>query len=349
MMKKLELIAAKEKPAEEKLLSQSVGYTLIPPPKSGMKPVDEKALGRLLRLVAEGEQKQAEKMIKKDKNLLLYAGTVTDLSGREFKKITAFQYALWAMDWHMWKMIQKYLPLETQARQFAALESQGTEHDKHFSLQPLIGALQMYVNNVQKIWKYDQRAENHWCNVVGGEQKHLPASIINEYCRKDRSFNPCPNFIERKLPRTRFCELWDGSKSVQEDWFTSKYSGGSLGDTFAFYRGWRKCPGAAKRGRGRGRWNAAITDLEALQSLSKARTRQWKSLELQLKLSPPKADRKEIVHRQSSNVEISSSELKKSIMLPTVPITPISQNRYGWIPKNKPVNESAGTIVAARK
>ena len=62
---------------------------------------DEKALNQLLQSVAEGEQDKAEEFIQKNKNLLLYPGTVKDLSGREFKQITAFQYALWALDWHI--------------------------------------------------------------------------------------------------------------------------------------------------------------------------------------------------------------------------------------------------------
>ena len=130
-----------------------------------------KRWSQLLRFVAEGEQDKAEALIQKDKNLLLHAGTVTDLSGREFKRITAFQYALWAMDWHMWTMIQKYLPKEAQAEQLQVLETKGTAHGKHFSLQPLTGALQTYVDNAEKVWKYDQRATDHWCKVVGGAQK----------------------------------------------------------------------------------------------------------------------------------------------------------------------------------
>jgi hypothetical protein len=85
----------------------------IPTPKSATKSVvNQKKIHELLRLVVEGEQDQAEAMIKKDKNLLLAAGRIIDLSGREFERITAFQYALWALDWHMWTMIQKYLPTE---------------------------------------------------------------------------------------------------------------------------------------------------------------------------------------------------------------------------------------------
>ena len=47
------------------------------------------------------------------------------------------------------------------------------------------------------------RAIDHWCKVVGGEQKLLPAHMVNEYCRPDRPFEPCPQEWESKLPRTR--------------------------------------------------------------------------------------------------------------------------------------------------
>ena len=97
-------------------LSQNLYYNLTKlKPASRPPDVAQRSLGELLTYVADGEQDKAEELIRKDRNLLLHIGTVNDLSGREFKLITAFQYALWAMDWHMWTMIQKYLPQEAQA------------------------------------------------------------------------------------------------------------------------------------------------------------------------------------------------------------------------------------------
>src|SRR4051794_1480736 len=94
------------------------------PSKSDMKLVNEKLLNQLLQYVVEGEQDKAEELIKKDKTLLYQAGSVKDLSDREFKSITAFQYALWAFDWHMYTMIQNYLPLEAQITQWQSLEKE---------------------------------------------------------------------------------------------------------------------------------------------------------------------------------------------------------------------------------
>ena len=204
------------------------------------KPADEKALSQLLQYVAEGEQDKAEALIQKDKNLLLHAGTVTDLSSREFKQITAFQYALWAMDWHMWTMIQKYLPREAQAEQLKTLETKGTAHGKHFNLQELTDALQVHVDNVKEVWKFDQRAIDYWCKVVGGAQKKLPAHVVNEYCRGDRPFHPCPTEWESKLPRTQEVpEIWDRTqyRYVRGSWFIPSSSKNALGLTYAFFGG----------------------------------------------------------------------------------------------------------------
>jgi hypothetical protein len=148
-------------------------YGLTTPSKKEFKSGDNKALEQLLQLVVAGEQNQVEKMLKGESgllgwgetkgnpNLLLHHGTVTDLSGRTFENVTAFQYALWALDWYMWRMIQKYLPEEAQKEQFTELETKGTSHGKHFSLQPLIDALQVYMEKAEKEWKYDQRATDH--------------------------------------------------------------------------------------------------------------------------------------------------------------------------------------------
>jgi len=243
--------------------------------------VDEKALGQLLKCVAEGEQDQAEALIKKDSKLLLAAGKVTDLSGRTFDNITAFQYALWAMDYHMWTMVQKHLPAEAQAQQFNVLESKGTAHGKHFDLQPLLDALKTYVDNVAK-WNYDQRAVDQWCKKVGGAQKLLPAHVVNEYCRSDRPFDPCPSEWTSPVLRTREVEVYINSKWVKGSWFTPPTYSEALGMSFAFCRA-GDAVGAASALRPRGLcwlWGAVLggagADLKSLQALWNARTLQLK-------------------------------------------------------------------------
>ena len=217
--------------------SSQSSQILMPMPKQTPKTVDKIALSQLLQYVVEGEQDKAEALIQKDKNLLLHAGTVKDLSGREFKQIAAFQYALWAMDYHMWTMIKQYLPREAQVEQLRALEMKGTAHGKHFSFKDLTNALQTYLDNYNSYsWNIDifglkifvRKHEHYWQTVVGGAQRMLPAHVVNEYCRPD-TIRGWDQFASLPL-RVRNCDRVG-------DWFTGSYNGGKLGEKFAVLRG----------------------------------------------------------------------------------------------------------------
>ncbi len=183
----------------------------------------------LPQLVVAGKQNQVEMIIKKNPTLLLKPYKIKDLSGREFKRMSVFQYALWALDWHMWKMMLRYIPLKLANQQIQELESCSTEHGKYFSFQPLIESLKKYVSN---------STENQWCKVVGKEQALLPAHAINEYCRNDQSFYPCPNFMEGHLIRTMQVGgiSWHSSFGPSFGIF-GHYTQGKCGDTFAFTKG----------------------------------------------------------------------------------------------------------------
>ena len=263
--------------------------TMIPAPKPPIQEVDIKDLKQLLQCVVEGEQDKAETLIQKDKNLLLHMGRVTDLSGREFKQITAFQYAFWAMDWHMWKMIQKHLSKEVQAEQLSIWESKEDKdlpQGKHFSLQPLIDALQTYVDKVPEQWNYSGYAGTHWCKAIGGSQKMLPLHFVNEYVRPDRSFYPCPIEWASQLPRTQELKVRDTqskSKYVKGTWFTAPSSLDGLGVTYACLR-YNFTFAIHREGRPGSivpPWEAKA-DLIALQSLWKTRTQQMELLKSNL-------------------------------------------------------------------
>src|ERR1700687_1587086 len=138
-----------------------------------MSGTESKEVNQLLQHVANGEQDEAEALLKQKPGLLLSKGNVTDLSKREFKEITAFQYAVWALDWHMWRMLLKYLPKEQAALQLAELESRGTAHGKHASWQGLIDALTTYA---AMPWDY-KKSLPYWRKQVGGAQLLLPAHV----------------------------------------------------------------------------------------------------------------------------------------------------------------------------
>jgi hypothetical protein len=168
------------------------------------------------------------------------ASNVTDLSGRIFNNITGFQYAVWALDWHMWRMIRKYLS-DDAAREQMTNMARGSWVGMHGInasglIQNLVDALQTYIDN------HDQwRANNVWClyahweQNVGSAQRLLPAHVVNEYCHPTRPFEPCPHFdYPHPLPRSRRIS------GNGDEWFTASSNAHRLGDRnkfgFAFLR-----------------------------------------------------------------------------------------------------------------
>jgi len=165
--------------------------------------------------VVRGEQRQAEKMLKKERHLALASGTVTDHADRTFYNITGFQYAVWALDWHMWSMIQKYLPEEAaqfQAQGFTTgpwVEQQGVQAN----WQNLLDAYEYYLVNYSKLYNASKWTELHniWLIQIGGGQRKLPMHVFHEYCHPDRSFDPVPDF---KGPLPRSLPYWFSLDSI---------------------------------------------------------------------------------------------------------------------------------------
>ena len=170
-------------------------------------------LNKLLLQVMHGKQDKAEEILKWNPKLLEMTGEATDYSGRTFN-CTAYEYAYWAKDTHMCRMLERHMDENTKAAMLVkvtAIDTVGltyeqhghvVEHSTHFDMTPLKTALQNYVNGFDA-WdtanNYDaMRAA--WMQV-GLAQRDLPVHVVNEYCRPDRSFAPLPAFNEDKLPR----------------------------------------------------------------------------------------------------------------------------------------------------
>ena len=251
---------------------------------------------KLLLHVARGEQDEAEAMLKIKGNefLLLHKGKVTDYSNRTFNSITAFQYALWALDWHMWKMLRTYLDVadpSAAARQLQDLESNGpglgnADHGKHYDFTPLMQALKTYVDQFDALYaaqKYGD-LQSLWIKGVGGAQCLVPAHVANEYCRPDRPFHPRPTFTEDTLPRT--FDLYSDNKFFP----LSKYSWGSLSLDFFIHRDSRSCgTRSSPFTRGDGPWttwtehqDCLARDLIAITGLCEVRTWQYQDLKREL-------------------------------------------------------------------
>jgi len=251
---------------------------------------------QLLHLIANNEQNAAEALLQKNRKLLLEPSDVMDPSGHHFKNIKGFQYAVWALDWHMWKMLLKYLPQEEAAEQLKALEENGTDYGKEFDLNPLIEALKTYIQKCEGDADLDECSEE-WCKKVGGEQAHLVAHVVNEYCQLDYPFFPLPSFTEPTLSRTRRVYVDWHSK---DEWFSVIFNKGNLGETFAYSRGESKAVLISSLSHGE--IDLVKADLAAIQKLFAVRKEQRQSLRSEL-LKSAKSDNEENTIKQQLDTQ----------------------------------------------
>ena len=216
----------------------------------------------LLVHVARGQQDEADVLLTKHPELLLERGDVTDYSGRSFVSISPLEYAYWAMDTHMCRMLEQHLMAleptrceKTKAimlKRLNKIEEYGltykqygvvVEHSKHFDFSPLITALRRYIagfHNWCALRNYD--AINAAWMAVGIAQRDMPVHVVNEYCFPNRLFDPRPAFNERVMPRNvEFFKDMTTSLSPLFPLVISDSSG--LGVDFALVRGGRWCNG----------------------------------------------------------------------------------------------------------
>lgn len=234
-------------------------------------------------LVCHGKQNVADNLLShalpsRRQQFLLMPATFSDYSGRTFT-CTAYEYAWWAKDTHMRRMLEKYMDDETKAKVLGRIEvitkigltyqqNGETKNSIHFDFSPLIDALQTYANG------YNEWRDNHnwdamksaWINGVGEAQRDVVVHVANEYCRKDRSFSPTPQFDEERLPRELSFHSCDTIKAGS--WFPLKTD--ALGYSYAIYRS----PELARAGLG---WAAYMqagieVDLAAIRQLDLVRT-----------------------------------------------------------------------------
>ncbi|HAT1766993.1 TPA: F-box protein [Legionella pneumophila] len=243
---------------------------------------------KLLHHVTRGEHDVVKAMLKQDINLIFKRGKVTDCSGREFGNISGFEYALWALDKHMWAAMIECIPSnEEDKRVFAQLIAQynkvntdgvtyrlngKTITEKHFDFEnTLIQELQTQVDSINapgaKNW---EAIDKQWREGVGGAQKRLPMHIVDEYCSNE-PFYPVPKFTSQPKSSKQFYN-WTTGKD--ENWFSVD---SKLSVDFAIYKGHAarmraECPGPAVR-----------ADLDAMTALCEVRTLDLINLESQLK------------------------------------------------------------------
>lgn len=141
---------------------------------------------QFLTHVYRGNLEEVQKYLTRDKNFVSVQGDITDLSGRVFKQITAFQYAHWAMDIEMCELILRYMLLKDAKDQWIVFYLKGDyqrNHGNHFSLLKYLDALKEYSENCE-LWDRnlnnggEEAKRNCWYLDVGGAQGDFPAWMI---------------------------------------------------------------------------------------------------------------------------------------------------------------------------
>lgn len=245
-------------------------------------------LRTFLHHVAKGRQVEAESMLsanEEEQTLLLTKSTFTDYSGRTFT-CSAYEYAYWAKDTHMCRMLKKYMSNETKEvmlKRVETIEEVGltyTQHNKtihgskHFSFAPLKAALQAYVDgHAQWVNNYDWDALKDAWMKVGIAQRDIPAHVAQEYCWPGRSFNPLPRFDEDTLSRS--LKFYNYKTSTHNHWFPIVLTDSSgLGIDFALLRTWESKKEVNEPARAEGTWLTAQAkyDLAAMTHLDDVRT-----------------------------------------------------------------------------
>lgn len=211
----------------------------------------------LFQNVLYGHQNEASEILMDCPALLIEKMTFTDCALRNFTtEFTVFQYAVWACDSYMVAMMLYYFQrlsngLTIAAKQISALKKHGLSYvyqdpmnekefnkkvtgEVNFNNSQLIDVLRDYAEKILPLADHKDRIK-YWCNVVGKEERKLPAHIMQYLCCKKKSPKPdeSPNIVDFK----RTAEFWNFVTSQPGYYNVYPLAETKLGDEFALYDG----------------------------------------------------------------------------------------------------------------
>ncbi|WP_157698239.1 leucine-rich repeat domain-containing protein [Legionella clemsonensis] len=286
--------------------------------KNFASPTKADAVNKFLHHVVRGEHEVVCEMLKQDISILVKKGSVIDCSGRSFEHISGFEYALWALDKHMWRTMLECLPQNEKRKealtklrsQYHQIDTEGISYwlhgkkftEKHFNFETtIIKALQARVNlNAPETKDWDA-IDKQWEKDVGGAQQLLPMHVVYEYC-SPVPFYPIPKFTTRPHSLNKY---YNCKTRKYENWFSAN---SKLGIDFAVFKGYiGQSNGMPNLLRG---WAYEIAgyDLAAMKELCKRRTMDFIFLELQLE--------KQIIKEQRlEELRLEEQEFEEQIMI----------------------------------
>ncbi|KTC66329.1 SidC homolog (plasmid) [Legionella adelaidensis] len=259
-----------------------------------------KILHKLLHHVTRGEHDEVKAMLKQDISLIFKRGIIVkDCSGREFENISGFEYALWALDKHMWAAMIGCIPSNEEGRkvfsqliaQYNKVNTEGVTYklngktitEQHFDFEnTIIKELQTQVDSINapgvKNW---EAIDKQWREGAGGAQKKLPMHIVFAYCSNE-PFSPVPKFTAQ--PKSSKQQFYNWTTKKDENWFSID---SKLSADLAIFKGGR-FRAEASEATGRVQWfpgvlaGALPLDLVAMKALCEVRTNDFIALKSQL-------------------------------------------------------------------
>ncbi|MFI4918776.1 MAG: hypothetical protein ACHP65_04400 [Legionellales bacterium] len=205
----------------------------------------------LLSFVAKGHQDKVERM--PSLRLLLGKADVTDYSGRTFKNISAYQYALWALDRHMVRAIENRvrntkgcegdLIRTALLAQHQELQNAGLSYELAAVLQPkvaaynpqaLFAAYQEFIVNYHVLSTsahYDD-IDRLWY-AIGEQQRLMPAHAIQAMLMHRNSIHLTTTVKQETLQRTNLCHYM----THKDELLYPREAPGGLGFDFALLLG----------------------------------------------------------------------------------------------------------------
>lgn len=170
-----------------------------------------------------------------------------------------------------------------------------THNDTHFSLKPLMDALQVYINAYNQSPKANdadwEALGTLWAKKVGGAQRQVPAHIAQEYCHPNRSFEQVANdksLLDASNPDNlkRQLTFYNYETGTTDLWFTpgSHDSQSGLGFSIGILR--VASEGGADTVCGAVCVGAAAGDLAAIRAIDEVRTNDLKQSLANLSVPP---------------------------------------------------------------
>ncbi|CDZ76598.1 hypothetical protein BN59_00872 [Legionella massiliensis] len=237
---------------------------------------------RFLQAVVNSDHETVKKLLEKNSNLLIKRGSVTDGTGRTFADISGFEYALWALDKHLWtKMLDCLAQNEGSKaifseldRQYKQVQEKGVHYqlngeefiEKHFDFEnTIIDALDTQINRSNARLVNWEELDLLWRTKVGGAQKLLPMHVVYEYC-SDTPFEPRHKFSTQPNASKQF---YNWISHENENWFSTL---SKLGSDYAIYKGAQLAAVRSGVIRDAATWSNWVSiDLSAMESLYEAR------------------------------------------------------------------------------